>query len=122
MRAWLAAFTCLALPSLLCAASVPPQKSSPRLFSPPRRPAVPAVKDAAWARNPIDRFLLAKLEEKRLTPNRPADRLKFLRRVTFDLTGLPPTAEEQRAFLDDRSPDAYEKVVDRLLDSPRFGE
>ncbi len=82
----------------------------------------PAVKDAAWLRDPVDRFILAKLEEKNLTPAPPADKRTLLRRVTFDLTGLPPTPEEIDAFRADQSPDAYEKVVDRLLASPRYGE
>src|SRR5205085_11196494 len=71
---------------------------------------------------PIDAFLLAKLRDKGLSFNPEADRLTLLRRVTFDLTGLPPTREEIDAFLKDTSADAYEKVVDRLLASPRYGE
>jgi hypothetical protein len=85
-------------------------------------PAVPAVRDAAWGRDPIDRFLLAKLEEKGLAPVREADRNALLRRVTFDLTGLPPTPAEVTAFLADESSDAFAKVVDRLLASPAYGE
>ena len=77
---------------------------------------------ASWSRNPIDAFVLAKLDEKHLAPSPPADRRTLLRRVTYDLTGLPPTPEEVKAFLADDSPDAYEKVVDRLLASPRYGE
>jgi hypothetical protein len=75
-----------------------------------------------WVSNPVDAFILARLEAAGLVPSAPADRLRLLRRVTFDLTGLPPTAPEQEAFLADRSPDAYRKVVDRLLASPAFGE
>jgi len=86
------------------------------------RPAVPAVKNAAWVRTPIDAFLLAAMEEKGLHPSPAADKGTLLRRVTFDLIGLPPTPEEMDAFLKDQSPDAYEKVVDRLLASPRYGE
>jgi hypothetical protein len=82
----------------------------------------PAVKDMSWPRSPLDRFLLAKLEEKGLTPAPPADRPTLLRRVTFDLLGLPPSLEEVAAFVADRSPDALAKVVDRLLASPHFGE
>src|SRR4051794_33840508 len=82
---------------------------TPRLFQPPRRPPVPAVRDAAWVRNPIDAFILARLEAKSLVPSSPADRLRLLRRVTFDLTGLPPTVEEQEAFLRDDSPGAYRR-------------
>jgi mono/diheme cytochrome c family protein len=80
------------------------------------------VRNIAWARNPIDAFILAKLEQKGLAPSLPADKRTLLRRLTFDLTGLPPTAAEISAFLADKSPDAYEKVVRRLLSSPRYGE
>jgi hypothetical protein len=86
------------------------------------RGAPPAVKDAAWGRNPIDSFVLAKLEAAGLRPAAPADRRALLRRVAFDLTGLPPTPEEIDAFLNDDSADAYGKVVDRLLASPAYGE
>jgi hypothetical protein len=91
-------------------------------WQPVRPQTPPAVRDAAWPRDPADRFILAKLEEKALRPAAPADKRTLLRRVTFDLTGLPPTPEEIDAFLADLAPDAYEKVVDRLLRSPRFGE
>src|SRR5262245_9665079 len=80
----------------------------PRLFQPPRRPAVPVVKDAAWAHNPIDRFVLAPLEAKGLRPSAEADQLRLLRRVTFSLTGLAPPVEEQQAFAKDTRPGAYE--------------
>lgn len=86
------------------------------------RPAVPDVQDQSWPRNPIDCFILARLEAKRLKPSVAAERMALLRRVTFDLTGLPPTLDEQQAFLSDDSLHAYEKVVDRLMASPRFGE
>ncbi len=86
------------------------------------KPAVPAVKSPAWVRNPLDAFILARLEQKGLTPAPPADKRSLLRRVTFDLIGLPPTPEEIDAFLKDESADAFEKVVDRLLASPRHGE
>ncbi len=85
-------------------------------------PALPAVADAAWVRSPIDRFILAKLEEKRVRPAPDADPRTLLRRVTFDLTGLPPTPEEIDAFLADSSPDAFSKVVERLLASNAYGE
>src|SRR5262245_54888826 len=94
------------LSAALLLGATPARAGSP-LFQPPRRPAEPAVKDAAWPAGPIDAFVLAKLEAKGLAPSRPADRLTLLRRVTFDLTGLPPTADEEKAFLDDASPDAY---------------
>src|SRR5262245_19734807 len=99
-----------------------PAGERPRLFQPPRRPAVPAASDAARASNPIDRFVLAKLEAKGLSLSAEADRLRLLRRVTFDLIGLPPSVAEQEAFLADRKPGAYGRVVDRLLASPHFGE
>ena len=91
-------------------------------FRPLERPAVPAVRDSSWLVNPIDAFVLAKLEKKGIKPSRAADKLVLLRRVTYDLTGLPPTPEEQAAFLADTAADAYAKVVDRLLASPRYGE
>ncbi|HEU4753872.1 MAG TPA: DUF1549 domain-containing protein, partial [Armatimonadota bacterium] len=91
-------------------------------FQPLRAVPPPAVKNKAWAKTPIDRFLLAKLEAKKLKPVPDADRRTLLRRVTFDLTGLPPTPEEVQAFLTDKSPDAYRKVVERLLASPAYGE
>ena len=91
-------------------------------WKPPVRPDVPRVRAAAWARNPIDAFILAKLEAAGLKPAAPARREQLLRRVTFDLTGLPPTPAEIDAFLADGTADAYERVVDRLLASPHYGE
>jgi mono/diheme cytochrome c family protein len=91
-------------------------------FLPVKKPAVPTVKSPDWCQSPIDNFILAKLEENDLTPNAPADRRTLLRRVTFDLTGLPPTEAETQSFVSDQSPDAYAKVVDRLLASPQYGE
>ncbi len=88
----------------------------------PVRPTLPAVKDASWPRNPIDYFVLARLEQEGLHPSAEADRLTLLRRVSLDLTGLPPTPEEADAFLADPSAHAYENAVDRLLRSPRYGE
>src|SRR2546426_4241406 len=88
----------------------------------PVRPDLPTVKNAAWCRNPIDHFVLARLEKEGLTPSREADKETLIRRVTLDLIGLPPTLQEVDAFLADKSPDAYEKVVDRLLASPHYGE
>jgi hypothetical protein len=82
----------------------------------------PGVRDQSWGRTPIDRFILAKLEGRGLRPNPPADRRALIRRVSFDLTGLPPTPEEVDVFVADPAADAYEKIVDRLLASPRFGE
>ena len=91
-------------------------------WQPLKKPAVPDVKDAAWAKTPVDNFILAKLDEKGLKPNPPADKRTLLRRATFDLIGLPPTTEEVNQFLADDSPDAFAKVVDRLLASPHYGE
>jgi hypothetical protein len=91
-------------------------------FVPPKRPPLPQVQRRGWTRNPIDFFTLARLEKEGLTLSPEADRVRLIRRVTFDLTGLPPTPAEVEAFLADGSPDAYEKVVDRLLNSPAYGE
>src|SRR5205814_1868463 len=81
-----------------------------------------AVADASWPRSPLDRFILAKLEEKGLRPVAAADKRTLIRRATYDLTGLPPTPEEIDHFLADASPDAFARVVDRLLNSPHYGE
>lgn len=91
-------------------------------FVPPKPRALPAVKQRSWARQPLDRFILARLEKERLAPSPEADKPALLRRVSLDLTGMPPTPEEQAAFLADTSKNAYEKQVDRLLASPRYGE
>ena len=91
-------------------------------FVPPVRPRVPAIRNREWVRNPIDAFVLAALERKGLSPAPEADRRTLLRRVSLTLTGLPPAPDEIEAFVRDRSPDAYEKVVHRLLESPRYGE
>ncbi len=91
-------------------------------FVPPQRPALPDVKSAAWVKTPIDQFVLAKLERAGAKPSPAAARHTLLRRLTFDLTGLPPTSEDAQAFVADGSDAAYERAVDRLLASPRFGE
>lgn len=91
-------------------------------FTAPEPVSVPEVKGQDWAKNDIDHFVLARHQEKGMVQNPEADRPTLLRRVTFDLTGLPPTPEEIKAFMDDKSPDAFEKVVDQLLASPRYGE
>jgi hypothetical protein len=91
-------------------------------FQPLHRPAPPEVQDDGWVRNPIDRFLLAKLEGAGLQPAPEADRATWIRRASFDVTGLPPTPEEAQAFLTDDSPQAFSRVIDRLLASPHFGE
>lgn len=91
-------------------------------FIPPSRPPLPPVKDAAWPRNPIDHFVLARLERETMNPAPEADPVTLLRRVTLDLAGLPPTPEELDDFLRAKPQAAYERVVDRLLASPRYGE
>ncbi len=91
-------------------------------FIPPVRPQVPVVKNAAWVRGPMDAFVLQKLEREGLAPSAEGKRETLIRRVSLDLTGLPPRPAEIDAFLADRSPNAYERVVDRLLASPRYGE
>jgi hypothetical protein len=88
----------------------------------PKRPELPAVNNESWVHNPIDRFVLAKLEAAGLSPAPEADRHAIARRVALDLTGLPPTPETLEAFLADKSPDAYEKLVDKLLASSQWGE
>src|SRR5687768_7365374 len=91
-------------------------------FQPPKIVPAAATKNSTWASTPIDRYILASLEAKQLTPVAHADRPALLRRVTFDLVGLPPTPEEIDAFVNDQTPQAFEKVVDRLLASEQFGE
>ncbi len=98
-----------------------PQKKYWSLI-PPSEPTVPAVKNTAWAKSPIDAFILSALEAKGLQPAKAADKRTLIRRASYDITGLPPTPDEVQAFLNDNSPTAYPKLVDRLLASPRYGE
>jgi hypothetical protein len=91
-------------------------------FQPPGRPPVPSVRNISWPRNPLDYFILARLEQEGIEPAPVADRTTLLRRLSFDLLGLPPSREDVRAFLADKAPRAYERLVDRLLASPHFGE
>ena len=91
-------------------------------YVPPTRPQLPKIKNPRSAKNPIDHFILARLEKENLKPSPEADRARLLRRVSLDLIGLPPSPQEVEAFLADKNPDAYEKVVDRLLASPHYGE
>lgn len=91
-------------------------------FEPPRKPDVPKPTNGEWSQQPIDQFVLRRLESKGLAPSPRADRRTLIRRVTFDLTGLPPTREEIRTFLADKSPQAYERLVDRLMAKPQYGE
>lgn len=105
-----------------CLLSLAADKADHWAFMPLVKPSVPAVKYEQWIRNPIDAFILARLEKEGLRPSLEADRRTLIRRLTFDLTGLPPTPEEVEAYCYDLSPNAYEKVVDRLLASSRYGE
>ena len=91
-------------------------------FTPPQKTALPQIKDSEWAQNDIDYFILQKLGVQRLSANPPADRTQLLKRVSFDLTGLPPSIKMQEAFYHDHDENAYEKVVDELLSSPAYGE
>src|SRR2546430_1094476 len=114
---------CCGLVALACAggaADDPPKPEAHRAFRPVVRPKVPEVKGTA--RTDVDRFILAALEAKRLALNPEADRATLVRRVCFDLTGLPPTVAEIDEFLADKSLNAYEKMVDRYLESPHYGE
>ncbi|MEX2300280.1 MAG: DUF1553 domain-containing protein [Bryobacterales bacterium] len=107
-------------------ASAPPaderKKSDHWAFQPVRHPALPAVGNEAWVRNAVDRFVLARLEKEGVTPSPEASKTTLARRVSLDLVGLPPSPGDLEAFLADNSPQAYERLVDRLLDSPHFGE
>ena len=128
--AWLGGFAALAIWSFVATVSgqtpaakpTPAEDDKPWAYRTPLRPPVPAVVDRGWVRNPIDAFVLAKMDKEGVKPAKEADRNTLLRRLSFDLTGLPPTPEEAADFLTDDSPGAYEKVVDRLLASPRYGE
>jgi hypothetical protein len=91
-------------------------------FKAPQRSALPKVKDGRWVRNPIDAFILARLEKERIKPSPEAERVTLIRRLSLDLLGLPPAPEEIHEFAADKAPDAYERLVDRLLASPHFGE
>ena len=97
-------------------------KTSHWSFQPIQKPVVPDVRDRAWPRNPIDNFVLAKLEKAGVAPSPEADKHTLIRRVSLDLTGLPPTPGEVAKFVNDNRPDAYERLVDHLLDSPHYGE
>jgi hypothetical protein len=108
--------------SLSTAATTVNSATSWSPYQPAKSPQVPAVKQTNWVRTPIDAYILAQLEAKGLKPSPEADRATFIRRATLDAWGLLPTPEEVKAFVNDRSPDAYEKLVDRLLASPHFGE
>ena len=97
-------------------------KSTHWAFRPQQRPSLPKVRNQAWVRNPIDAFVLTKLEAEGIKPSEEADRVTLIRRLSFDLTGLPPTPEEVARFLADQRPGAYKRLVERLLASPHYGE
>jgi Protein of unknown function (DUF1549). len=120
-------FSVLTASALFCAGleKYTPVERRHWAFQPRTHPEVPrftTAADKAWAQNPVDAFLLARLEKEGLRPAPPADRVTLIRRVSFDLTGLPPTPAEIDAFTKDKSPKAWEKLVDRLLASPHYGE
>ena len=104
------------------AEELPKAKSTHWAFRPLQHPSLPKVRNQAWVRNPIDAFVLAKLEAEGIKPSEEADRVTLIRRLSFDLTGLPPTPEEVAQFLADQRPGAYERLVERLLASPHYGE
>ncbi len=118
LKDWIAAGA--VFPTLKPAAA--PKQSSHWSFQPVRRPAEPPLRNTAWSRNAIDRFVLARLEKEKIEPSPEASRAKLLRRVSLDLTGLPPTPEDVEAFLADNAAGAYERAVERLLNSPHYGE
>jgi len=103
-------------------AAVGESSGKPWAFQPVRKPALPTVKNRSWVKTPVDTFVLAELEKRGLKPAPPADRRTLIRRAYFDLTGLPPAPEEVEAFVNDRAPDAFAKVVEKLLASPQYGE
>ncbi|HXR39795.1 MAG TPA: DUF1549 and DUF1553 domain-containing protein [Terracidiphilus sp.] len=115
-------FVCICCTILFAADTFTARQREFWSFQKPKEQNPPVVAHKSWARTPIDNFILAKLEAKGVTPASPADKISLLRRASLDLIGLPPTPEEVDAFLDDRSPQAFEKVVDRLLASPQYGE
>jgi Protein of unknown function (DUF1553)/Protein of unknown function (DUF1549) len=119
---WLPVLIFLALVQRAPAQVLSEEKKNHWAWKAPVRSNVPAVRDSTWVKNPIDAFILAKLESARLTPAPTAGREQLLRRVTYDLIGLPPTPADIDAFAQDQAPDAWAKVIDRLLKSPHYGE
>ncbi|MBI1940526.1 MAG: DUF1553 domain-containing protein [Acidobacteria bacterium] len=118
IRAWIDQ----AAPAPAPVAAHPPSRTKHWAYIKPVRPEIPKVRDAQWVRNPIDNFVMARLAKEGLAPSPEAPRETLIRRLSLDLIGLPPSIEEVDAFVADQSPDAYEKVVDRLLASPHYGE
>src|SRR2546429_7440869 len=123
-RGWILALLLLLGPfgERTAAAETEKSKADHWAFKPTVRPSIPAIKNQSWARNPIDNFVLSKLEALKLAPSREAGRVALIRRLSFDLTGLPPGPEEVMQFASVTKPDAYEKPVDRPLVSPRYRE
>ena len=122
---WVSGLLGLALLGSVLAAAEPTYSDAQRnwwSFRPVVKPAVPGVKNAAWVKTPVDAFVLSALEAKGLSPNPPADRRTLIRRASIDITGLPPAEADTQQFLQDKSPDAWAKAVDRLLASPQYGE
>src|SRR5206468_3888814 len=115
-----------AWPSESVQANTPAETSRPQVkhwaFSPPLRPKVPTVRNRAWVRNPVDAFVAARLEKETITPSLEADPVTLIRRLSLDLIGLPPTPREVDQFLADKRTDAYERLVDHLLESAHYGE
>jgi len=100
----------------------PPSAQGHWAYQPVHRPATPSVQNKSWVRSPIDALVLARMEAKGVKPSPDADRAALIRRATLDAWGMIPTPDEVKAFVTDKSPDAYEKLVDRLLASPHYGE
>ena len=122
LRAWIDQGVRWGPPEQQAAAQLQSPSSAHWSFLPIKRPQPPTPKRADWVRNPIDQFILARLESEGVSPSPEADKLTLLRRLSLDLTGLPPTWGEAEAYLADSTPEAYERVVDRLLDSEHYGE
>src|SRR5262249_7997154 len=121
LRAWIDQGAKWPAGTAAAAGSSSPQ-SAHWAFQPIRRPALPKVARPTWVRNSVDAFVLARLEAEHVAPSPEADRPTLIRRLSLDLLGLPPTPEEVEAFIRDTSPGAYERLVDRLLASPHYGE
>ena len=119
---WLASLAFLSVPvQLVQAEEVAQEEEALWAFQPLSNPNTPEVETEEWVRNPIDAFILSKLEKSGLEPTSEADRQTLIRRASFDLIGLPPTPDEVADFVNDPHSDAYERLIDRLLDSPRYG-
>src|SRR5262245_16700487 len=122
IQAYFAAAVAVIGATLPCAGAEPGENGKHWAYAAPVAAAPPKVTDASWPANAIDRFIVARLEKEQIAPSPPADRERLVRRVSLDLVGLPPSVSEADAFLVDNTPDAYERLIDRLLASPRYGE